>query len=355
VKVSELGEFGLIERIREELGAQDKARTVLGPRSKLLIGIGDDAALWQSTAAAHLATTDTLVAGVHFPRENVSWIDLGWKALAANVSDIAAMGGTPEYALVTLALPDDFEVDDVLALYRGMIAVGREYGVVIAGGDMVRASDVTITVALTGRASESQRGEPLALCRNAARDGDLIAVSGSLGNAAGGLRLLTENKPCPPEAASFLRRAQLRPHPRVELGQALLRTGIRCAIDISDGLAQDLGHVCEASGFGAAVRLADIPISEYLSRAFADDAVAMAVSGGEDYELLFTGPAGVVDRVRGRFAIPITVIGSIVEDSKRRVRFFDEKGQEVSFPSAGWDHFGGHADHADRQAGGTGR
>jgi thiamine-monophosphate kinase len=341
VKVSELGEFGLIERIREELGAQDRAATVLGPRSKLLIGIGDDAALWQSTAAAHLATTDTLVAGVHFPTDNVNWTDLGWKALAANVSDVAAMGGTPEYALVTLALPDDFEVDNVLALYRGMIAVGREYGVVIAGGDMVRASDVAITVALTGRASEGQRGEALALRRGAAHEGDVVAVSGSLGNAAGGLRLLLENTPCPPEAASFLRRAQLRPHPHVELGQALLRTGIRCAIDVSDGLAQDLTHICEASGVGAAVRVADLPVSEYLSRTFPEDAVAMAIGGGEDYEMLFAGPVAVVDRVRSRLAIPITVIGAIVEDAKRQVRFFDEAGQELSFPSAGWDHFAG--------------
>ena len=343
MKVSELGEFGLIERIRDELGAQDKAKTILGPRSKLLIGIGDDAALWQSTAAAHLATTDTLVAGVHFPRETASWVDLGWKALAANVSDIAAMGGTPEYALVTLALPDDFQVDDVLALYRGMMAAGREYGVVIAGGDMVRSVDVIITVALTGRATESQRGEPLALRRNAAHAGDFIAVSGSLGNAAGGLRLLLESRPCPPEASAFLRRAQLRPQPRVELGQALLRTGIRCAIDISDGLAQDLRHICEASGLGATVRVADIPISPHLSRTFPEDATAMAAGGGEDYELLFTGPAGVVDRVRGRFATPITVIGSLAEDPERRVRFVDENGREVSFATTGWDHFAGGA------------
>ncbi len=341
MKVSELGEFGLIERIREEVGAQQKASKALGTRSRLLIGIGDDAALWQSTASAYLATTDTLVAGVHFPREVSGWDDLGWKAMAANISDIAAMGGTPEYALVTLALPEDFLVEDVTALYKGMIAAGGEYGVVIAGGDVVRASETMISVALTGRASEGQRGEPEALRRDAAKAGDLVAVSGSLGNAAGGLRLILEKIPCSPEAAAYLRRAQLRPRPNVEMGQALLRAGVRCAIDVSDGLAQDLRHVCEASAVGAVVRLKDIPISEHLARTFPGEALSMAVSGGEDYELLFTGPAAIVDRVRSRFATPITVIGSLVEDEEHRVRFVDEGGQEVSFASGGWDHFAG--------------
>jgi thiamine-monophosphate kinase len=341
VKVSELGEFGLIERLRDELGAQEKATTILGPRSHLLIGIGDDAALWQSPGVAHLATTDTMVADVHFPSEGVGWSDLGWKALAANVSDIAAMGGSPEYALVTLALPDEFLVEDVVALYKGMAAAGREYGVVIAGGDLVRASQVIITVALTGRATESPRGEPLALRRDAAQAGDLVAVSGSLGNAAGGLRLLLESLPCTPEAADYLRRAQVRPRPHVDLGQGLLRMGIRCAIDISDGLAQDLRHVCRASKLGAVIRTAQLPVSEQLARTFPEDATAMAVGGGEDYELLFTGPANLVDRVRGRFTIPITVIGTMVDNEERSVRFLDEAGHEVTFAEAGWDHFRG--------------
>jgi thiamine-monophosphate kinase len=213
---------------------------------------------------------------------------------------------------------------------------------------VVRAEDVVVSVALTGRATESQRGEPLALRRDAAQTGDLVAVSGSLGDAAGGLRVLLESRPYSPEAAAYLRRAQLRPHPHVDLGQTLLRTGIRCAIDISDGLSQDLRHVCEASKLGAVVRLADVPISEHLASTFPDDAVAMAVSGGEDYELLFTGPAILVDRVRSRYATPITVIGSVVEDAEQRVRLVDEKGQEVGFQSAGWDHFAGGAQGAAR-------
>jgi thiamine-monophosphate kinase len=249
------------------------------------------------------------------------------------------MGGTPEYALVTLGLPRDFAVEDVLALYRGMAALGREYGVVIAGGDLVRAPKPLVTVALWGRASESQRGEPLFISRNAAHAGDLIAVAGLLGNAAGGLRLLIERRAPPRQTAEYLRRAYLRPRPQVDLGRALVIAGIRCAIDISDGLGLDLGHVCEESRLGARVYVDQLPVSDQLRSAFPEEAMSLAVSGGEDYELLFTGPGHVVDRVRGRFATPITVIGEMVEDEEKRPRFLDDVGQEVTFEKAGWEHF----------------
>lgn len=339
MKVSELGEFGLIERLKDELGSQDKAKAVLGPHSQLLLGIGDDAALWKSPSTAQLATTDTMVAGIHFPEEGIGWRDLGWKVMAANVSDIAAMGGRPEFALATLGLPADFLVEDVVAIYKGMAEAGREYGVLIAGGDMVRSQQVVLTVALLGQASQDPRGEPQVLSRDCAGAGDLIAVSGTLGNSAGGLRSIVEGKATTHATADFLRRAHLRPRPHVDLGQSLIRGGIRCAIDISDGLAQDLRHVCEASKLSATVRLRDLPLSDHLRRAFPDEATEMAVSGGEDYELLFTGPANLVDRIRGRFAIPITVIGVMEESGEHRVRFVDDMGAEVSFAKGGWDHF----------------
>ncbi|MDI6857838.1 MAG: thiamine-phosphate kinase [Dehalococcoidia bacterium] len=339
MKVSELGEFELIARIKDELGAQEAAKTAMGRHSRLLLGIGDDAALWQSPSSAQIATTDTLVAGVHFPEGRVPWADLGWKALAVNVSDVAAMGGTPEYALVTLGLPSDFAVEDVLALYRGMADLGKEYGVVIAGGDLVRASRPFVTVALWGRATESQRGEPLFLSRDAAHAGDLIAVTGVLGNAAGGLRLLTERRPAPRQTVEYLRRAYLRPRPQVDLGRALVIAGVRCAIDVSDGLGLDLGHICEESQLGARVRVDQLPVSDQLKSAFPEEALTMAVGGGEDYELLFTGPARIVDRVRGRFATPITVVGEMVEDGERRPRFLDDAGNEMAFERAGWEHF----------------
>ncbi|MCJ7831362.1 MAG: thiamine-phosphate kinase [Dehalococcoidia bacterium] len=341
MKISELGEFELIARIKQELGAQEKAQAALGRHSHLLIGIGDDAAAWQSANVAHIATTDTLVAGVHFPAEGVAWADLGWKALAVNVSDIAAMGGIPEYALVTLALPSDFLVEDVVAFYKGMAALGREYGVVVVGGDLVRAPQPVATVTIWGRASESPRGEPIFLTRGAAHAGDAIAVSGLLGNAAGGLRLLTEGGAASRTVADYLRRAHLQPRPQVELGRGLLRAGIRCAIDISDGLARDLRHICEESRLGAVVHAERLPVSDQLRRTFPDEAVEMAVSGGEDYDLLFTGPVDLIDRVRARFAQPITVIGEMVEDGEGRVRFLDDADHEMTFESAGWDHFAG--------------
>jgi len=341
MKISELGEFELIARIKQELGGQEKAKAALGRHSRLLVGIGDDAAAWQSTGVANLATTDTLVAGVHFPAEGVAWADLGWKTLAVNVSDIVAMGGIPEYALVTLALPSDFPVEDVIAFYRGMAALGREYGVVIAGGDLVRAAQTAATVAIWGRASVAPRGEPIFLTRDAAHAGEAIAVSGSLGNAAGGLRLLTEGRAASRTVADYLRRAHLRPRPQVELGRGLVRAGIRCAIDISDGLARDLRHICEEARLGAVVYVERLPVSDQLRSTFPDEAVKMAVGGGEDYELLFTGPVELVDRVRARFAQPIAVIGEMVEDEEGRVRFLDDAGNEVTFESAGWDHFAG--------------
>ena len=319
MKVSELGEFGLIARIREELGAQERATTGLGPHSHLLIGIGDDAAVWQSTGAAHIATTDTLVAGVHFPRENVTWTDLGWKALAVNVSDIAAMGGMPEYALVTLALPDDFLVEDVVALYKGMSGGGprvrrrhrrRRHG--------ARRRQSVITVALRGRATESPRGEALRSAATPLSAGDVIAVSGSLGNAAGGLRLLREDRPVSAGSRGLPATGPAATAPAGRAGTGAAADGHplrdRRQRRAGAGPAPHLRGVASARPCASPI----CPISDHLSRTFPDEAVALAVSGGEDYELLFTGPVRRGRPRAGRFAIPITVIGEIVEDPKRQ-------------------------------------
>jgi thiamine-monophosphate kinase len=337
-RVSELGEFALIARLQEELGDQREALAMQPAGSRLLLGIGDDAAVWVSAAPAQIATTDTLVEGVHF-LPGVPWSDLGWKSLAINVSDIAAMGGTPEYALITLALSGEFQVEDALDFYRGLAEAGRHFGVVVAGGDVVRAPQFIVTVALSGRPSMANDGTPLLLRRDGARAGDAVAVSGHLGDSAGGLRLLTGSVDCPPEAAEHLRRAHLRPDPPIELGRAAVAAGLRCAIDISDGLAQDLGHVCELSRLGAVVHADRLPVSDDLRLAFPKEATALAAAGGEDYELLLTGPAGALEGLRRVVNVPLTIIGEMVAAERHRPRFLDGRGREIALAEAGWDHF----------------
>ena len=334
MKVSDLGEFGLIARLAEILAS----RATVEAAGRLVVGIGDDAAVWRSDGGARIATTDSLVAGVHFLPERTPWRDLGWKAIAVNVSDVAAMGGTPDFALVTLALPEDGRVEEIDELYRGLSEAAEAYGVVIAGGDVVRAPTAIISVTLMGRAEVAATGEPVVLRRNAARAGDLVAVTGCLGGAAGGLRALREGA-VQPEALRPLIERHLRPQARLQAGRAALAAGIRCAIDVSDGLLQDLDHVCRASGLGAVVRRDKLPVDPALARSFEpEEALRYAIGGGEDYELLFAGGRDGIAEVAGQIDVPLTVIGEMVIDPEQRAKLLDESGREVAPPTAGWDH-----------------
>lgn len=326
MKVSELGEFGLIQRLASILGDSGGAQT--------LVGIGDDAAVWRSGDSVLLATTDTMVSGVHFLPEWRAWQDIGWKALASNVSDIAAMGGTPEAALVTLALPQGQAVADIDALYRGLRECAQAYNVSVLGGDVISASQLVITVAVIGRAQVDAAGDPLLLRRDAARPGEAIAVTGTLGDSAAGLALLKQGK----AADAPLARAHLRPKPPLALATAAALAGVRCGIDISDGLAQDLGHICRQSGVGAELRAEAIPLSVELRQYFPLEAQAMACGGGEDYQLLLVARENVLAEVQQKTGETLTIIGRIVDDSRHAVRLFDESGGELTLPSAGWEH-----------------
>ena len=320
--VSDLGEFGLIERLAKAAGAERP--------EALIVGIGDDAAAWRVNDAVVLATTDTLVEGVHFLPGRTPWADLGWKALAVNVSDIAAMGGEPQYALVTLALPPQTPVDSVDALYEGLRECAREYGVTVAGGDVVRAPQMAITVALLGRAEIDGEGRPRLMRRDGARAGYAVAVTGTLGGSAAGLRRLKEGAP----ADDPLVRVHLRPRPPLATARRAAELGVPCAIDVSDGLLQDLGHVCEMSGLGAVVRAAAMPVSDGLREANPDEALALACAGGEDYELLLVAPPEMLDALG-----TVTVIGEMEESAERRPRLVDEAGNEVRLAVAGgWNH-----------------
>lgn len=322
MRVSELGEFGLIERLRAALPA-----TADG----LVAGIGDDAAAWRAPAASlALATTDTMVAGVHFLPGRVSWEDAGWKAVAVNVSDVAAMGGTPSFALVTLCLPPGALVEDIDALYRGVLTCAEAYGVTVAGGDIVSAPVFAITVALYGASALDDAGAPVLLRRDAARAGDAIAVTGALGGSAGGLRALLRGDAGAHADALIAR--HMRPAPRVDVAQAAVAAGARCAIDISDGLMQDIGHICAASNVGADIEAARLPVDADLLAAYPDDALLMVAAGGEDYELALIAPNDVLARV----ASPLVIIGHITAGPG--VRLLDAAGAPIDVSRAGWDH-----------------
>ena len=325
MKVSEIGEFPLIERLASVVVAETPAN--------LIVGIGDDAAVWRVGDQVLLATTDTLVEGVHFLPEFAPWPDVGWKALAVNVSDIAAMGGEPLFALVTLALPPETEVTVPDDLYAGLMECATEYGVTIAGGDIVRASEISITIALIGRA-QTQDGKPLLMRRDAAKASDVIAVTGSLGDSAAGLWRLRKGA----SLEDALVRAHLRPLPRLAEAQDAARTGVACAIDVSDGLLQDLGHICEQSGLGADINEGSLPLSEDLLAAYPEDALALATAGGEDYELLLIGSQEMLDQVAEALSTNLTIIGRMTESAEKRPRLLDEAGNERPVVRRGWDH-----------------
>ena len=327
MKLSDLGEFGLIERL---------ARIVRTPGAEdLIVGIGDDAAVWRASSEFLIATTDTMVEGVHFIAGQAPWADVGWKALAVNISDIAAMGGTPLFALVTLALPPDMPVDSAEIMYAGLAECAREYGVTVVGGDVVHALQTSITVALIGKA-EHRDAEPLLLRRDAARAGDLIAVTGTLGDSAAGMRRLQEGA----EADDPLARRHLWPRPSLVIGEMAVKIGVACAIDVSDGLLQDVGHVCLRSRVGAVIRAADIPLSGELRTAYPDDALRLACTGGEDYELVLVADRDLLNALPPMIGlVPLTVIGEIVDDPEHLARLLDDAGNEITFEPGGWDAF----------------
>jgi thiamine-monophosphate kinase len=339
MRVSEVGEFGLIRLLAAEIGVEYPPAAGANRRSGLLVDLGDDAVVSERRDGALVWTTDTMVAGVHFLPERTDWEATGWKALAVNLSDIAAMGGEPHLALVTLALPEDFCVEDAQALYQGLHAAAKEYGATLGGGDIVRAPVFSVTVALSGWAFAPKLGRPAAMTRSAARKGDVVAVTGTLGDSAGGLQLLLAGDEGASGAVAQLRDAHERPRPQVAAGRAAVRAGVRCAIDISDGLVQDLGHIARASQVRMRIDAARAPLSEALRQTFPERALGLALSGGEDYQLALIGSRAAIDATRTEAGVEITEIGEVVDADSAHIAVIDESGREIPLPSGGWDHF----------------
>ena len=334
--LSELSEFDLIERLRR-LIAQRQPRALQSERQgrRLLVGIGDDCSVWQQGEVAELATTDTLVQDVHFHLETTSWRDLGWKALAVNLSDIAAMGGIPSYALVTLGLPDGPSIEGILELYEGMLDCAARYDTNVVGGDIVHAPCLFVSITLLGAASGKIPFPNNVLLRSTASPDDAIAVTGHVGASAAGLRLLNAARSDVPAALEIHR----RPIPRVELGQLALEAGVRCAMDVSDGLIGDLEKLCAASGLSAEVYLDRVPVMDAVQQTFPDDWVNLALAGGEDYELLLAAPAEVLDAVKERSDLPVTIIGRMRHGgAPGKVTVRDGSGRALNLTQSGWDH-----------------
>ena len=332
------GEFDLIARLQKLLSDEGRNAPGQGP----LIGIGDDCAVVLRDGKVGLLTSDAMVDGVHFRSGQIDWYNLGWKAVVSNQSDIAAMGGTPEHALVTLGVTADVSTSQIEAVYRGMAAATNEFGGEIVGGDTVRSAVFFISVALVGSAGVRATGEPALLRRDAAKVGDLVAVTGTVGGSAGGLRALAEGRNS--RDAEYLKNVHFRPRPRVELGRALVDGGFECGIDVSDGLMADLAHICESSGVGAAVDTHKVPVPDELRREYPDDWLDLALCGGEDYELIVVGPGQFFQQLDESLARELHVVGRITErppETQRPVIALAADGTVVSVAKYGWDHFGG--------------
>jgi thiamine-monophosphate kinase len=340
MKVSELGEFGLIDILAKMVY---RTRDEQAPAwEQLIVGIGDDAAAWHGDTSTQLATVDSFIQDVHFSLDITPWNELGWKALAVNLSDIAAMGGMPRYAVVSLVLPSHTEVEDITALYQGIIELSQEFGVAIIGGDTGSAPLVAINITVLGNMGSqdiSRSQNKKLLTRSGAKSGDKIAVTGYLGMASAGWEMLTRRLQFDTDVTARFKKAFLHPYPRIAEGQLLLRQGVETAIDISDGLISDLKHICQASRLGARIDATRVPVCPDVRAGFGNRALELALSGGEDYELLFTGSTEIIDKVKMAAPCPITVIGEMSAHEENEISVVNSQGNPLKLHSKGWEHF----------------
>lgn len=334
MNVSQLGEFALVRKIAARLPHY---------RDDVRAAVGDDVAvLGLDPETCALATCDIQVEGVHFWRELITPLQLGRRAVAINLSDIAAKGGTPEHLLISLALPADLEVSWVEGLYGGLAEEASRHGVDIVGGNLSRtAGPIVVDVFLMGKVKVEE-----VLFRSGARPGDVVLVTGWLGEAAAGLSLLKGGPGGVAEEWKHLLEAYLTPTPRVSEGRAIAESGRATAmIDLSDGLSSDVGHICEQSWVGVRLFVERLPIADdvrHVAEANGREGWALALEGGEDYELCLTVPAGMEEelaaQVREQTGTQLTCVGEILkQEAGRWVVLLD--GSEVPLRPGGWNHF----------------
>jgi thiamine-monophosphate kinase len=322
-----MGEFDLIASLRERLGT---------PRPPLLLGVGDDAAISEPRGVT-ATSVDAIVEGVHFRLETTPLEAVGRKALATALSDLAAMGATPGEAYIVLGVPPNLDQEGCLRLLGGAEDVAARTGTALAGGDVTRAAVLFVAMTVVGHASRAAE----LVTRGGARSGDLVAVTGELGGAAAGLRLLegAGTTGLSEETAEALRSRQLDPQPRLAEGRALAAAGATAMIDVSDGLGADAGHMCEESGVRIEIDLDSLPLAvgvREVAEAGGEDPLELATGGGEDYELLACLPEASIDSARAAVAEAggtLTPIGRCVPG--QGVKLSAASGREL--PVRGYD------------------
>ncbi len=328
--VGELGEEALLERMRLVFATASPG---------VLAGIGDDAAVTVPSPGKKIWTTDLLLEGVHFRKDWLSPAQLGRKSLAVNLSDLAAMGASPLYAMVLMACPADTSVEYIDELCQGIAGLGSATGVTVVGGDTARSpGPLFVGLSLCGAIPEGE-----AVLRSGARPGDRILVTGYLGSAAAGLWLLENEKNLEPFTELY--RAFKEPEARLLAGKTARRLGATAMTDISDGLASDLSHICNKSSAGARIETGKLPLHDELKLAaqeFGLDMEDLALRGGEDYELLIiVSPErcnAISGEIKRQAGIPVTEVGEITTQASNILAVRPD-GSEVAI-GHGFDHFG---------------
>lgn len=304
--VGDFGEFGLIDRLAR----------ILPTSAAIVEPIGDDCAVVRVGDRLLLASSDMFVEDVHFRRDRTPADAIGWKAAVAALSDIAAMGGAPVFCLISIACPGDLRVSFIEEIYRGLSSAMSRFGAVVAGGDTARSLDrLVIDVAIIGQVLGSR-----CLRRKGAKVGDLLAVTGFPGSAAAGLHAL-EHGAADRDAGRALAEIHQRPRPRLREAQWLCnRTAVHAMIDVTDGLAQDAGHIADSSGLGVDIDPASIPVDEALAAYCAEhglDPRHLALTGGEDYELCFAIDPNdqnqMAEAFRHEFHTEVSIVGRFTD------------------------------------------
>ena len=315
-------EFALIDRIIARLGDAVAADILVPP--------GDDSAVWIASAGAVVASIDAITEGTHWRPHLVSMHDVGWRAIATSVSDIAAMGATPQVVLIAAVLGPSLTLEDMDGFIDGGADACRAHGVHVAGGDITRGRATSFAVTALGAARLDRASRPLVMRRDAAHPGDVVAVSGTPGAAAAGLRALERGASGVPADEAI--ECFLHPRARVSLGLAAVALGVPCAIDISDGLGQDLGHIAERSDVGIEIDLEAIPLSHAAVALFGvEGARELALGGGDDYELIVVARQPVLAALEG-----VTIIGHVLDQHPGEVIGRRPDGAPYPIPS-GWD------------------